>query len=100
MARTLDQILAKERAKVVAEARAKADAVLLNIHLAEIRMLMEKTQVDLAETLGVKQPTIAGMERAGNDIRLSSLKRYIEAVGGKVTLAIDLPDGTHHAFTL
>ena len=100
MARTLDQILETEKPEVVANARAKAEAILLNIHLGEIRSLMEKTQTDMAEALGVKQPTVAGMEKAGKDLKLSSLKRYIEAGGGKARLDIELPDGKHHGFVL
>lgn len=100
MARTLNQILEAEKPEVVAKARDKADAILLNIRLGEIRALMEKTQIEMAEALGVKQPTIAGMEKAGKDLKLSSLKRYVEAGGGKVRLDIELPDGQHHGFTL
>ena len=37
MARTLEQILENEKPEVVAEATAKAEATLLNIHLGEIR---------------------------------------------------------------
>lgn len=100
MARTLDQILETENPTVVAGAKEKAEAILLNIHLGEIRALMEKTQGEMAEALGVKQPTVAGMEKAGQDLKLSSLKRYVEAAGGKVRLDIELPDGHHHGFAL
>ena len=37
MARTLEQILAVEKPEVVAKAREKAEEILLNIHLAELR---------------------------------------------------------------
>lgn len=100
MARTLEQILDTEKPEVVANARTKANQILLNIHLGEIRSLMEKTQADMAEALGIKQPTVAGMEKAGQDVKLSSLKRYVEAGGGKVRLDIELPDGRHHGFVL
>lgn len=100
MARTLDQILETEKPEIVAGAKVKAENILLNIHLGEIRTLMEKTQGEIASALGVKQPTVAGMEKAGQDLKLSSLKRYVEAGGGKVTLDIELPDGQHHGFTL
>lgn len=100
MARTLDQILETEKPEVVTGAKAKAEAILLNIHLGEIRALIEKTQGEMAEALGVKQPTVAGMEKAGQDLKLSSLKRYVEAAGGKVTLNIEFPDGHRHGFTL
>lgn len=100
MASSLNRILETEKPDVVAEGRAKADAILLNIHLAEIRTLVQKTQVEMAEALGVKQPSIAGMEKAGKNVRLSTLKKYIEAAGGKVKVDIELPDGKHHEFVL
>lgn len=100
MGRTLNKILQAEKPDVVEQAKAKAEVTLLHIQLAEIRTLMKKTQTDMATALGVKQPTIAGMEKAGQDIKLSTLKRYIEAAGGKVKLDIELPDGKHHEFTL
>lgn len=98
MARKLENLLANEKPEVVAAAREKADAMLLELRLAEIRHLVEKTQVDMADALGIKQPSIAGMEKLGQDLRLSSVKRYVEAAGCKVRLDVELPDGTHHAF--
>ncbi|GGG01752.1 MULTISPECIES: helix-turn-helix domain-containing protein [Cysteiniphilum] len=100
MAKTLKQILAQENAKVVTHAKQKAEAILLDIHLSELREKMNKTQVELANTLGVKQPTVAEMEKPGRDLKLSSLKKYIEATGGKLRLDIELPDGTHFGFSV
>lgn len=100
MARTLKQMLDKEKPEVVAEARAKADAMLLNIHLAKLREHVQKTQVEIAQNLGVKQPSVAEIEKAGRDLKLSSLKRYVEATGGKLRLDIELPDGTHFGFSV
>jgi DNA-binding XRE family transcriptional regulator len=100
MARTLEQILAVEKPEVVAQAREKAEEVLLNIHLAELRELVKKTQVEVAQSLGIKQPTVAEMEKRGRDLKLSSLKRYIEATGGKLRLDIELPNGTHYGFSV
>lgn len=100
MARTLDQILATEKPEVVASARAAAEQILLNIHLAELRERVQKTQTEMALALGIKQPTVAGMEKAGRDLKLSSLKRYVEAAGGKLRLDIELPDGTHYGFSV
>ena len=100
MARTLEQILATEKPQVVADAREQAAEILLDIHLAELRELVNKTQGDIAQSLGVKQPTVAGIERPGRDLRLSTLKRYVEATGGKLRLDIELPDGTHYGFSI
>ena len=54
--------------------------------LGEIREKAHLTQNQLALSMGVKQPTIAGMEKLGQDIKLSTLKKYIEAMGGKLRL--------------
>lgn len=100
MGRTLEQILETEKPAVKAQAEAQAKAMLLNIQLAKIRALAQKTQAEMAETLDVRQPTVAGIERVGQDLKLSTLKRYVEAAGGKVRLDIELPDGNHHEFLL
>ena len=98
MARTLEQILAEQKPEVVAKAQMKAEEILFNIHLAELRERLQKTQVDVAQILDIKQPTVAGMEKPGRDLKLSSLKRYVEAIGGKLRLDIELPDGSHYGF--
>ncbi len=100
MGRTLEQLLADEKPEVVANARNKAAEMLLGIHLAELRERARKTQNELADALGVKQPTVAVMEKAGRDIKLSSLKRYVEATGGKLRIDVELPDGTHFGFSV
>lgn len=100
MGRTLEQLIADEKPEVVARAQAMATDILLNIHLAELREKVQKTQVDMARALGIKQPTVAVMEKAGRDIKLSSLKRYVEAAGGKLRLDVELPDGSHYEFVL
>ena len=98
MARTLEQILATEKSEVVARAKEKANEILFDIHLAELRERLQKTQVEVAEILDIKQPTVAGIEKPGRDLKLSSLKRYVEAIGGKLRLDIELPDGSHYGF--
>ncbi|UDV04278.1 hypothetical protein J8N69_05875 [Marinomonas profundi] len=50
--------------------------------------------------LAIKQPTIAGMERKGRDVKLLTLKRYVEGAGGKLTVDVELPDGSHYGFNL
>ena len=100
MARTLDKLISDQKPEIVKNARKKADDMVLGIHLAQLRERMKVTQEDMAKTLGVKQPTIAGMERKGRDVKLSTLKRYVEGAGGKLTMDIELPDGSHYGFNL
>lgn len=40
------------------------------------------------------------MEKRGRDLKLSSLKRYVEATGAKLHLEIELPDGTRYDFSV
>ena len=100
MARTLDQMLATEKPEVVAKAQKAATEMLLNIHLAELRDRMNLTQGEIAASLGVRQPTVSEMENPGRDLKLSSIKRYVEASGGKLRLDVELPDGTHYGFAV
>lgn len=98
MGRTLEQLIADEKPDVVADAEGKATDILLNIHLAELREKVQKTQVEMAEALGIRQPTVAGMEKPGRDLKLSTLKRYVDAAGGKLRLVVELPDGSNYGF--
>jgi len=100
MSRTFEQLLAQQKPEVVKAAREKADAMLIEIHLAELRKQAEMTQQKIAESMGVKQPTIAGIEKSGQDIKLSTLKKYVNSLGGKLTIDIELADGSRHGFSL
>ena len=100
MGRNLEQLIADEKPDVVASAQAMAADILLNIHLAELREKVQKTQVEMAQALGIRQPTVAVMEKPGRGLKLSSLKRYVEAAGGKLKLDVELPDGSHYEFVL
>ncbi|HHO3378074.1 TPA: helix-turn-helix domain-containing protein [Morganella morganii] len=98
MGKSLRQLLAEEKPEVAAAARVQADEILLNIHLAKLREKVKKTQVEMAQALGIKQPTVAGMEKPGRDVKLSTLRRYVDAIGGKLNIDVELPDGTHYMF--
>lgn len=100
MSKTLEQLIAEQTPEVVAKAQTLAQEMLLNIHLAELRERVQKTQNEMAQELGLKQPTVAVMEKQGRDIKLSTLKRYVEATGSKLRIDIELPDGSHYGFVL
>ncbi|MGP3591604.1 helix-turn-helix domain-containing protein [Vagococcus sp. WN89Y] len=100
MSKTLEQLIAEQRPEVVTAAQALAQETLLNIHLAELRERVKKTQSEMAQELGLKQPTVAVMEKQGRDIKLSTLKRYVEATGSKLRIDVELPDGSHYDFAL
>ncbi|HVA07430.1 MAG TPA: XRE family transcriptional regulator [Acidimicrobiales bacterium] len=54
-------------------------------NLGELRRLRAVTQVELAQMLGVKQPTISNIENA-HDVMLSTLRGFVEALGGHIEI--------------
>jgi transcriptional regulator with XRE-family HTH domain len=59
--------------------------------LAAIREARHRSQVAVAEKLGVQQPTVSKIERQ-TDIYLSTLRNYIAAVGGELQIVATFPD--------
>jgi transcriptional regulator with XRE-family HTH domain len=64
---------------------ARVEAELLAIDLRTIRAELGKTQAEIAEALGSSQSRVSDLERQG-DHRLSTLRRYVEALGGELSL--------------
>ncbi|RAH96070.1 transcriptional regulator [Acuticoccus sediminis] len=58
--------------------------------LNELRKARELTQHQLAEGPGVRQATVAQMEKR-SDLMLSTLRSYVEAMGGKLDLTVEFP---------
>lgn len=60
--------------------------------LAELRARRGLRQVDVAERLGTSQPDVSKTESRG-DLRLSTLRSYVEATGGRLECWAAYPDG-------
>jgi DNA-binding XRE family transcriptional regulator len=60
--------------------------------LRELRELAGKAQADVASALNIKQPSVSKIEKQA-DMYLSTLRNYVEAVGGKLELIVKLPGG-------
>lgn len=58
--------------------------------LKDLRRNARQTQEDLAAALGVGQDTISRLEHR-HDMLLSTLRHYIESVGGRLELVVTLP---------
>lgn len=83
----LDQLPPKRRAKIEAE----TDRLYAEYQtLKELRKARELTQVKLAEALNVRQATVAKMERR-SDLMISTLRGYVEGMGGKLSLVVEFP---------
>jgi DNA-binding transcriptional regulator YiaG len=66
-------------------------AMLQEMALHELRQAREKSQVELARDLHVGQPAVAKMEQRA-DMYVSNLRRYVEALGGKLEITARFPD--------
>ncbi|HEY4279040.1 MAG TPA: XRE family transcriptional regulator [Conexibacter sp.] len=67
--------------------------------MVELRRARQLTQVTLAETLGTSQGEVSRIERQ-TDLYLSTLSRYIEAMGGELELVARFDDGERVAVKL
>ncbi|MDL5167595.1 helix-turn-helix domain-containing protein [Proteus faecis] len=90
---TLDKLLAKQSPEALAKIEARAEEIRREITLAKIREELNLSQKELAQSLGVSQPSIAKLENVDNDPKLSTLKRYIKALGGELSIDVTLPNG-------
>ncbi len=64
--------------------------------LVDIRKRAGVTQKQLADAMGVKQPTVSGFETEDSDPRLSTLQRYARALGHAVV--VDVRPAAHAAW--
>lgn len=58
--------------------------------LRELRQIAGKAQADIATALNIKQPSVSKIEGQA-DMYLSTLRSYVEAIGGKLELTVKLP---------
>ena len=70
-----------------------AELVAEEMTLQELRRACEITQVKLAESLGVAQKQVSEIEKR-TDMHISTLRRSIEAMGGKLSLVAEFPNRT------
>jgi len=63
--------------------RVETLAEIVAYNLTELRKIREVTQSELAEALGVRQPSVSRVEHT-DDLQLSTLRGYVEALGGRV----------------
>ena len=88
MGRKLDQVMdslpTERRAKI--EERAAELAT-----LKDLRQAMQKTQEDLAAALRIGQDSVSRLEKR-SDMLLSTLRGYVEAMGGTLELVAHFPN--------
>ncbi|KAA6093704.1 MULTISPECIES: helix-turn-helix domain-containing protein [Pantoea] len=96
--RTLDEVIAARSPESQARICDIADEMILETGLQMMREELQLSQKNVAEAMGISQPAITQLEQRGNDLKVATLKRYIEAMGGKLSLDVELPTGKRIAF--
>jgi len=72
--------------------RKRTEEMLAELPLQELRQARALSQQELAEVLGLNQATISKLERR-TDMYLSSLRRFVEAMGGELEISAKFPEG-------
>jgi len=89
--RNVNQVIAdlplERRARIDARYREMKDEV---EGLRELRQVAGKAQADIANALNIKQPSVSKIEKQA-DMYLSTLRSYVEAIGGELDLVVRLP---------
>ena len=91
MGRTLDEVIASLPAGEQAAIEARYQELKQEVEsLRELREIAGKAQIEVATALNIKQPSVSKIEKQA-DMYLSTLRSYVEAVGGKLELIVKLP---------
>lgn len=96
--RTLRDAISARSPESQARIKEMADEMILETGLQLMREELQLSQKSLAKSMGVSQPAITQIEQRGNEVKLATLKRYIEAMGGKLSLTVELPEGGGRVF--
>ncbi|HZD53052.1 MAG TPA: helix-turn-helix transcriptional regulator [Woeseiaceae bacterium] len=92
MGRTLKEKLdSLPRARRSRIKRRAAELVEQELSLRDLRKALHHTQVDIAKKMRVGQDTVSRYEQR-TDMMLSTLERYVSAMGGTLTLMVEFPD--------
>ena len=90
MARNFKELEGKMQPQTRVRAKARAQEIIAEMLLSQIRQAAGMTQEELAASLGIKQPTLSRIE-SQDDIQVSTLQRLVRALGGELEIIAHLP---------
>ncbi|MBE0656750.1 MAG: XRE family transcriptional regulator [Bryobacteraceae bacterium] len=92
MAKNIDDIIKGLSPKRRRNVEARADELIAEeMTLRELRKARKLTQVKMAKALGITQDSVSRLEKR-SDLLLSTLRRTVEAMGGRLSLVAEFPD--------
>ena len=94
MAKSFDELVKRTTtAKTRQRAATRTRELLGELLLSEIRELAGKSQRQVADVLGIKQPSLSKLEKQ-SDMQISTLRRIVNALGGELEVIARFPKGT------
>src|SRR5258708_37361550 len=93
MAKKFRDLVARKPASWHAAVEERKQELLAAMPLQELRRARQLSQEQLAEELGATQPEISKIEHR-TDMYVSTLRRFVEAMGGQLEIIARFPDGT------
>lgn len=91
MKRNFNELFSKMKPEAQERVKARSGELLQEMALADLRRAQASTQQQLAKALGVNQAWISRVERQ-TDMYLSTLRTYIEALGGELEVSARFDD--------
>jgi transcriptional regulator with XRE-family HTH domain len=88
---SLEAMLAEESEESRARIRLLAAEMRAELNLREVRRLRKLTQAKLSKKLKIGQEGVSRIEKR-SDLYISTLRSYVEGVGGKLKLVVELPN--------
>ena len=92
MAKNFKELQAKMSPQARARSQAKANRMIAEMPLDELREALKLTQESLAENLHINQAAVSKVEKR-TDMLISTLRKMIEAMGGELEIRAVLPAG-------
>ena len=89
---TLEEMLATESEEFRQSVKQRtAELIAEELNLREVRRLRKLTQARLSKKLKIGQEGVSRIEKR-TDLYISTLRSYVEGLGGKLKLVVELPD--------
>ncbi len=89
--RSFEELRARMSAEAQVKAEAEAQRLGEEMDLAEVRRALKLSQEEIGQTLQIKQGSVAKIEKR-TDMYVSTLRRFIEAMGGELEIVAQFPD--------
>lgn len=97
---TLDELLNRLSIEDRTEVERNANKMIIDYQLQLLHEELQTSQQQLADAMGISQPTLPTLKNHGSEITLSTLKHYVETMGGKLRIDVELPTGKHVGFRI